>query len=172
MSHWLDKAVPNWAGVQEVPGPGANARIRDLVLAIPGGKWWWQTYAGGDDGKIAWCGILAGRVFSDAGIAPPAKFEKVESWRSWGAALNLPLRGCVVILKRTKGPGLHIGFPVGWSADGRLLVWGGNQGDGVRVSSFHQDQVVAYRWPNGRPITNDKLLPKGMAAVSQSAREA
>jgi surface antigen len=66
-----------------------------------------------------------------------------------------PAYGCIVTFTR-KGGG-HVGFVVGATADGKLLVLGGNQGNTVSIAAFDHARVTGYFWPS---IWNGKSAVK------------
>ena len=59
---------------------------------------------------------------------------RATDWLSIGKVLPKPAEGCIVVFSRAGGG--HVGFVVGKSASGNLMVLGGNQGDAVRISEF------------------------------------
>jgi uncharacterized protein (TIGR02594 family) len=67
------------------------------------------------------------------------------SYATFGHALDAPILGCLVVLKRRGGH--HVGIYEG-SHKGKLMLLGGNQGDAVSVDAFDADDVIAYRWPD------------------------
>lgn len=89
----------------------------------------------------------------------------ISSWR----ALAAPALGCVVVFEREGGG--HVGFLVGRTPGGLLLVLGGNQGNQVNVRAFEKHRVVGYRWPAGEPAPRPAALPV-MTAYRPSEGEA
>ena len=60
------------------------------------------------------------------GRHPVYPLRECQSYLSWGEKLDRPVLGCVVVFTRDGGG--HVGFVVGKSTSGNLLVLGGNQG--------------------------------------------
>lgn len=161
---WLLKAKL-CLGQKEVPGPQSNLWIEKLWLARPGGRWFWEHF-GRDDSKLPWCGAFAAHCFDSVGLPFPQHYQRAAAWGSWGVALDRPAYGCVIVFARAGGG--HVGFVVGESEKGNLLVLGGNQNDSVRVSEFKRDAVRAFRWPAGVPFPGYTKLPRGAAQLSTS----
>lgn len=67
--------------------------------------------------------------------------------------------------------GGHVGFVVGMTAAGNLLVLGGNQDDAVNVKAFPLSRVTGYRWLQGEPMPVGDL-PVGDSVAMGSRSEA
>ena len=92
-----------------------------------------------------------------------ARSDSSRSYLAFGDALKDPAYGCIVTFSRTGGG--HVGFVVGKTESGQLMVLGGNQSDAVNIKAFGTDRVTGYRWPSGVPVDN-RPLPVGNAALS------
>ncbi|MEQ5183160.1 TIGR02594 family protein [Providencia alcalifaciens] len=112
--------------------------------------------------KVPWCAGFVNAMLERAGIKSPRK-DASSSYDTFGQKLTEPKYGCVVRFSRSGGG--HVGFCVGKTANGSLLILGGNQSDAVNVKAFGTDRVVAYRWPDGVEVDN-RPLPIGDAALS------
>ena len=69
------------------------------------------------------------------------------SWLTWGAKLEKPAEGCVVVLKRGLPPSGHVTLFAADNGDGTVKCLGGNQGDQVKYSNYPIADVLGYRWP-------------------------
>ncbi|EBX3952627.1 TIGR02594 family protein, partial [Salmonella enterica subsp. enterica serovar Offa] len=85
------------------------------------------------------------------------------SYLAFGDELKEPVYGCIVTFSRTGGG--HVGFVVGKTESGNLMVLGGNQSDAVNIKAFKTDRVTGYRWPSGVPL-DTRPLPVGNADLS------
>lgn len=143
-------------GEREVPG----AQHNPLIVT-----WWKAIWRGGiKDDETAWCSAFVGACFETNGIKS-TRFEGASSWLKWGRPLLRPEYGCVVVFIRPGG--YHVGFVVGQTPGGHLLVLGGNQGNAVCIQAFSRLAVVGYRWPSG-VVTAEQPLPIGSAEDANS----
>ncbi|MFZ6647214.1 TIGR02594 family protein [Undibacterium sp. TJN25] len=115
-----------------------------------------HTNIRGYDDKVAWCSSFADWCMRQAGIAGTGS-ALARSWLEWGAALQQPRPGCVVVVTRDdpaswKG---HVGFYLRSDAEFIYLL-GGNQLDEVREHFYPLDSVLGYRWPE----------PSSMSSIS------
>lgn len=147
-------------GVTEFQGERHNPVIVNWLVKL--GAWW-------RDDETPWCGVFVAAVLREAGVQPAAAWYRAKAWLSWGSALAAPALGCVVVFEREGGG--HVGFLVGRTPGGLLLVLGGNQGNQVNVRAFEKHRVVGYRWPAGEPAPRPAALPV-MTAYRPSEGEA
>lgn len=112
--------------------------------------------------KVPWCAGFVNAMLERAGIRS-TRSDSSRSYLAFGTVLNEPAYGCVVVFSRSGGG--HVGFVVGKTESGQLMVLGGNQSDAVNIKSFSLDRVTGYRWPSGLP-TDTRPLPIGDAALS------
>lgn len=144
---WLKKAFKD-EGVAEIRG-GENPRIIEMHDRC--------TLHAKED-EIAWCSAAVCCWMEESGVLS-TKSAAAKSWESWGVALDKPRRGCVCIVRQkatgrdaTTGSvsGYHVGLWLG-EENNRVTLWGGNQHDMVKQSSFGLGSynIVAYRWPEG-----------------------
>lgn len=134
-------------GVAEIPGPKTNSLISSWLNRL--GAWW-------SDDETPWCGVFVAHCMQVAGIALPKNWMRAKAWADWGSKLSAPEHGCVVVFERAGGG--HVGFVVGRTASGNLLVLGGNQGNKVKISEFARDRVVGYFWPASVPLPIHQAL--------------
>ena len=112
------------------------------------------------------CAAFVGAMLERSGIQS-SRFESAKSYLSWGEYLAKPIYGCVVIFSRDGGG--HVGFVVGKTDNGDLLVLGGNQSDAVNIKAFSTERVSGYRWPKDVPITG---YPLTVGSAERSTSEA
>lgn len=152
---WLAEAR-RYIGQREIKGINHNP----LILG-----WWRAIKRGGiKTDEVPWCAAFVGAMLEAVGIVS-SRFESAKSYLSWGMPLNDPAVGCVVVFNRDGGG--HVGFVVGQTRQGLLLVLGGNQGDAVSIAAFTRDRVAGYRWPMAVPLVA-AALPVGDALASTS----
>lgn len=112
-----------------------------------------------------WCSGYVGGTMTRAGLDTKStngvSKDNSQYWLGFGEKLSKPAVGCIVVFNWKRGGG-HVGYVVGETKEGRLLVLGGNQGDMVKVSAFPRDEIVGYRWPTGQGEPNYNL-PIGTA---------
>lgn len=119
------------------------------------------------DEKVPWCAGFVGAMLERSGIQS-TRFESAKSYETWGIKLPSPVPGCIVVFTRDGGG--HVGFVVGKTPTGDLMVLGGNQSDAVNVKAFSTSRVTSYRWPSGEPIPDDRSLQlmTGVRSTSES----
>lgn len=149
-------------GVAEVPGPKNSPVIQSWLHKL---RAWWV------DDETPWCGVFVAACMDTVGIKLPKLWMRAKSWAEWGTRLSAPVPGCVVVLERQGGG--HVGFVVGRSAKGDLMVLGGNQGNRVSIAPFERSRVVAYVWPPGVPLpAHTALLVMDASGLQLSVNEA
>jgi uncharacterized protein (TIGR02594 family) len=112
-------------GTAELPGAQSNAQIEAFHAATAGGP-------ASDD--VAWCSSFLCYVFAQLGVATP-RSKSSQAWLGWGVSCDGPVVGAVAIISYPGGKG-HVGLVVGVTAQGRVLLLGGNQDDQVSIKSF------------------------------------
>lgn len=142
---WVDSAASQ-LGQKETPGEGANEQIIDYLATT--------TYPSRSD-ETAWCSAFVNWSFSKVGIEGTNSVSAL-SWSNWGQRLSQPAYGSVAVIDWGRGHG-HVGFVVGISPTGRLILLGGNQSNSVKISSLSQSLVKAYVYPSG--LTPSYVLP-------------
>lgn len=143
---WLTIAR-RFDGIAEIKGPHHNSAILDLLDAADGTTGDGKTVQGIRDDETPWCASFVSGVFELAQI-PSARSAWARSYLNWGIKLPGPAIGAVAVLERGPTSG-HVGFVVGQTAAGDLVLLGGNQADMVRLSAFNVQRVIGYRWPSG-----------------------
>jgi uncharacterized protein (TIGR02594 family) len=112
-------------GTTEIPGPTDNPQIV---------KFHGATAAGAAPDDVAWCSSFLCYVFEQLGI-PHTRSKSSQSWLAWGVSCDGPTVGAVAIISHPGGKG-HVGLVVGVTAQGRVLLLGGNQSNTVSIKSF------------------------------------
>ncbi|EDV5649303.1 TIGR02594 family protein [Salmonella enterica] len=150
---WLVEAR-RYIGEREIKG----ARHNPLIVQM-----WRDIKRGGiKDDETPWCAAFTGAVLERVGIKS-TRFESAGSYLGWGSQLLQPALGCVAVFTRDGGG--HVGFVVGETDGGDLLVLGGNQSDAVNIRSFPRSRVSGYRWPVGVPD-----LPQDLPVLADSGK--
>lgn len=136
---WLTEAR-RFVGLKEVVGAAHEPEILQM---------WRDIKRGGiKDDETPWCAAFVGAMLERSGVRS-SRFESARSYLEWGQPLSEPEAGCIVVFERQGGG--HVGFVVGRTADGHLLVLGGNQSNRVSIAPFDRARVIAYRWPPDVP---------------------
>jgi len=120
---------------------------------------WWLSLCGfgfSAHDEIAWCSAFVNGIAWDLRL-PRSKSAAARSWLTVGEVIPLEKAEVgfdVVILQRGNGPQPgadvlaapgHVGFFAGMSEDGRVMVLGGNQSNGVTVAPFERERVLGVR---------------------------
>lgn len=129
-------------GTKEIPGAGHNPRILEYHQTT-------QLQALRDE--VPWCSAFVNWCLAQAGIEGTGS-PMARSFLGWGAPLDHPLPGCVVVLKRGRAPFGHVAFFVRWVKPGLIEVLGGNQSDEVRLSVYRDSDVLGYRRPKNGAV--------------------
>lgn len=137
---WLVEAR-KYIGLSEFPGASHNSTILRWLDKLSA---WWR------DDETPWCGVFVAYCMQASDIAVPKYWMRAKAWADWGSRLSAPVTGCVVVFERQGGG--HVGFVVGRTLTGNLMVLGGNQGDKVSIAAFDRSRVVGYYWPPGLPL--------------------
>lgn len=126
-------------GTKEVPGPGNNPRVLEYHDC---------TTLDACEDSVPWCSAFVNWCCKQAGIKGTG-LANARSWLKWGVPVDKPVEGCIVILKRPPNPASgHVAFFVR-ELGGMVELLGGNQGDQVKLSWYHQADVIGYRLPLG-----------------------
>lgn len=143
---WLTEARRH-LGLAEVPGPEHSPVIKSWLHKL---RAWWI------DDETPWCGVFVAACIDYAGISLPKNWMRAKAWAEWGSRLSVPVLGCIVVFERQGGG--HVGFVVAQTANGNLMVLGGNQGNRVIIAPFARARAIAYVWPSGVPLPSNSAL--------------
>ena len=152
---WLTEARRH-LGVAEVPGPKNSPVIQSWLHKL---RAWWN------DDETPWCGVFVAACMDTVGIPLPKYWMRAKAWAEWGSRLPAPIPGCIVVFERRGGG--HVGFVVGRTAIGHLMVLGGNQGNRVSIAPFDRTRAIAYVWPSDVPTPPHSVLAGLDAAGAQ-----
>lgn len=152
---WLRTAIAE-IGIKEIPGSGNNDRILEYLATCENlGKW------GKSHDSVPWCSAFVNWCFIQNGIRG-TNHALARSWLTWGAELDEPRRGAVVVIQRKKPgadvatgsrAGFHVAFHDRMTRRFIQLI-GGNQRNQVKVSRYPLDRyhIHGMFWPS-RNIT-------------------
>lgn len=107
----------------------------------------WNTQNGGSLGD-PWCATFVNHTLGQSGLQGTGSASS-QSFRNWGVDAGGPVTGSIVVFKWSNSPGGHVGYVQSVNSNGTINVLGGNQSNGVSVSTFSTSQVVGYRLPPG-----------------------
>lgn len=145
-------------GTREIPG----VRHEPLILS-----WWkWIKRGGIKSDEVPWCAAFVGAMLEQCGIVS-SRFESAKSYENWGFKLPAPVLGCIAVFSRNGGG--HVGFVVGKTQDGKLLILGGNQSDQVNIRAIGTERLTSLRWPSGVPIPVSQVA---FGVAPESVKEA
>jgi uncharacterized protein (TIGR02594 family) len=111
------------------------------------------TTSGAKTDESPWCASFVNWVLEQSGF-DGAGSAATHKWKKWGDGLAQPAVGSVAFIdwgkvdpaKHGKG---HVGFVVGKTAKGRIVLLGGNQSNQVRYTAFKESLIQTYRVPKG-----------------------
>ena len=156
--------IPPWVhvarkylGLREIAGAPTEPTIARWLSKLNA---WWK------DDETPWCGTFVAAVMQEVDYERPKHWYRAKGWLEWGVPLTEPKHGCVVVFERQGGG--HVGFVVGRTGAGWLMVLGGNQGNAVTIASFDPSRVLGYRWPRAYPLSFAQAAPVGAADASRS----
>lgn len=119
-------------------------------------KSWWKN------DEEAWCGLFVGYVLGESKRYVVKEWYRAKEWANpaFMTKLTKPAVGAVAVFKLSSG--YHVGFIVGKTIDGRLVILGGNQGNSVKYSSFSTANLVGSYWPSlvgegNKPVLSEPL---------------
>ena len=122
----------------------------------------------------AWCGLFVAAMLSLSGYSYIKNGAGAKNWAKYGVAIDykkdgIP-QGAILHIDHDcdcKGDSNHVGFANGdCTAEdvkpGKTIdIFGGNQSNSVKVSTFKTCEICAVRWPDkdkdGKPVPLPKL---------------
>lgn len=138
---WLHFAFAD-IGLREIKGKVHAAKIL---------SYWQRLKLPFRDDETPWCAAAVGAWLEMAGIQSTRK-ANAKSYLTWGKSLPFPTYGSIVVLNRGNNPAFgHVGFPVGETPDGKIVLLGANQDDMVCLRAFLKSRIAAggIRYPHG-----------------------
>jgi uncharacterized protein (TIGR02594 family) len=133
---WMPIALAE-LGTTEDAGDGSNPRVVEYLRSTSLGRGMASTDA------TPWCSAFVNWCVESAGLSG-TNSAAARSWLNWGKPLEVPRRGCVVVLSRDGGG--HVGFFLRTSPVGIWLL-GGNQNNRVMEAAYHPSRLLGFRVP-------------------------
>lgn len=138
-------------GVGEIAAPWFDiAKTQIGVKEGAGGHTIGDFFAGAvgkaEAETVPWCAAFVGWALDKTGYVGTGSLM-ARSYLSWGAKLDKPQRGAVVVFKRGAAPNGHVGFVDSWDVK-TIRCLGGNQSNAVTVANFPRSSVLGFRWPS------------------------
>lgn len=100
-----------------------------------------------NDDETPWCSSFVNWVMKECNIERTNNALAI-SWKKWGQDLGkVPAYGSIGVLKFPNG-GRHVGFVVGRSRSGKLILLGGNQSNKVKLSVISEHLFEKFVYPN------------------------
>jgi len=119
-----------------------------------------------DPSETAWCAGFINSVLAQNGIDGTQSLA-ARSFLDWGENVDDdPTEGDIVVISRGRRDGWkgHVGIFQGYDEDGSIRILGGNQGDGVNITSYPSERLLGYRRPVG---TSDTSTADTIQALAQ-----
>jgi len=129
---WIDFALKEKGQAEK--SPGDNPRIIEYLNSA-GIK--------SKTDETPWCAAFAHWCMNQSGIQGNGAYGP--NWSTWGTSLDKPAYGCVAVFNSG-----HVGFVVGETTAGKLVLLHGNWSDRVDLSTYGIDRkdIKLYRYPN------------------------
>ncbi|MCT4602053.1 MAG: TIGR02594 family protein [Marinifilum sp.] len=126
-------------GEKEIAGEKKNnTQIMDYLHTT--GSWW-------QNDETPWCSAFCNWTMKENDIVG-TNSAKALSWDSWGNSLTKPAIGSIAVFSYGKGRG-HVGYVIGKTSSGSLIILGGNQSNSVKYSVFSTSKIKSYVYPSG-----------------------
>ncbi|WP_062220480.1 TIGR02594 family protein [Aureimonas sp. D3] len=120
----------------------ADSKVLDGFMQASGN---WRGLSAKD---TAWCAAFANAAIVQAGGKGTGS-NAASSFMGWGTATTQPKVGDIVVLRpQSRGATGHVGFVAGFG-DGTVQIFGGNQSNSAKVSTYSTREVVGYRTGTG-----------------------
>lgn len=123
-------------GTKEFPGPSNNQTVTQYYADSIG-----RHMAD----SVPWCAAFVGAMLARAGRKPSGSLM-ARSYLDWGAKLDEPIPGAIVVFARGRPPSGHVAI-VESVTNETLTVIGGNQSDAVTRANYPRSKALGYRWP-------------------------
>lgn len=131
-------------GVDEIPGPLANERVKlylNCCDALP------PEMQASDE--TSWCAALAAYVYMTAGYPAVAHRAWARNWSKWGKAGPLAYGALIVVDRPSSTPGTaHVGWYLRRLSMTQAEIISGNSANTIRKSNVALSQIInGPRWP-------------------------
>jgi len=136
---WMDWMERN-IGQHEVTGAGANPFITDLFRYTS-----LKNSELATTDETAWCAACVNAALIKNGYKG-TNSAAADSFDDYGQRLEKPEYGCVITLRHANGA-RHVCFFVGFTAMGRIIGLGGNQGNELCKKNYPFLELISARWP-------------------------
>lgn len=166
MTRQLDayEKAKTFNGIKEIKGAQHNPVIVEMFHAV--GHSWVK------DDETAWCAAFVGYVLEEIGIDSTRKLD-ARSYLGWGEVVETEdaKTGDLMIFYRGDKNGWkgHVGFLVGFTANGDYEILGGNQRDAVNIGVYPKEKLLGVRRVSEpvvlKPIMSSKEVIAGAGAV-------
>ncbi|KTR07482.1 hypothetical protein NS365_04135 [Aureimonas ureilytica] len=131
----------------------ADSKVLDGFMRASGN---WSGLSAKD---TAWCAAFANAAIVQAGGKGTGS-NAASSFMGWGTATTQPKVGDIVVLRpQSRGATGHVGFVAGFG-DGTVQIFGGNQSNSAKVSTYSTREVVGYRTGTGTQSQGSVVLSK------------
>ena len=162
---WFDEAE-KFVGLKEIHGSKHEAKILKFFAD--------SGHPEITDDETAWCAAFVGAMLARTGYKNTGSLA-ARSYEKFGARLNEPKPGCIVVMKRGNSSWQgHVTFFVRKTKTGKIVCRGGNQNDAVTEAQFSPDTVIAYRWPTEKvkSITTSKIAQGATVTATAETADA
>ncbi|WP_304671269.1 TIGR02594 family protein [Neisseria bergeri] len=141
---WIEEARKYLGTHEKVNGksnPVLLAMLQEMGNFSQEQKAWWK------ETDTPWCGLFVGYCLGKADRFVVPQWYRAGAWADerYLTRLSKPAYGCLAVKKRTGGN--HVFFIVGKDKQGRLMGFGGNQGNRVSIIPFNADEL-SFWWPS------------------------
>ncbi len=136
---WLKTAKAD-IGIKEIKGELHNPKV--LQYAKDAGVF------GISDDETSWCALFTNAHLERSGN-PGTKSAVARSFETWGKPVKKPKPGDVAVFWRVSPTDWrgHVGFFMGFTKEGDILVLGGNQGNKVSIAPYPKEKLIGFRKP-------------------------
>ena len=121
------------------------------------------------DDATPWCGLAMAYWARQAGWDMPVNPLWARNWLDWGARVEVPNLGDVLVFSRGPSSG-HVGLYVG-EDDTAYHVLGGNQGNSVSIKRIAKKRLIGSRrckWRINQPANVRRIYLSNSGALSDN----
>lgn len=130
---------------------------RQLIMSWArdiGPDYWSMNFDPSQD-QSDWQTLFVAHCLKRCGGSLPKNHLIAQEWLAYGDLLKQPYLGSLIIVMSQDV--FHIGFAVGITPDGQLVMRGSNQDDGIVNMAVNPKSVFQHRWPRVPGSTPGKL---------------